>query len=80
MMMLHFLALPPSLLPSPSPSSISASPSHTLPLPRSPPRYVEEEESVRRQLSRGRAAILHNQKVLDSGFGELQEVRPTDLW
>eukprot|EP00850_Spirogloea_muscicola_P023273 SM000343S12829 [mRNA] locus=s343:91292:94665:- [translate_table: standard] len=41
--------------------------------------YVEEEESVRRQLARGKAAILHNQRVTDSGVGELQEVRPTDL-
>ncbi|CAI5514650.1 unnamed protein product [Closterium sp. Naga37s-1] len=41
--------------------------------------YVEEEESVRRQLARGRAAIQHNQRVVDSGIGELQEVRATDL-
>lgn len=41
--------------------------------------YVEEEESVRRQLARGRAAIVHNQRVNDSGVGELREVRPTDL-
>ncbi|CAI5531880.1 unnamed protein product, partial [Closterium sp. Naga37s-1] len=41
--------------------------------------YVEEEESVRRQLARGRAAIQHNQRVVDSGIGDLQEVRATDL-
>lgn len=41
--------------------------------------YVEVEESVRRQLARGKAAIVHNQRVLDSGVGSLQEVRATDL-
>eukprot|EP00897_Mesotaenium_endlicherianum_P009856 jgi/Mesen1/889/ME000115S00015 len=41
--------------------------------------YVEEEESVRRQLARGRAAISHNQRVADSCVGDLKEVRPTDL-
>jgi adenylate kinase len=41
--------------------------------------YVEEEESVRRQLHRGRAALAHNQRAKGSGLGELVEVRETDL-
>lgn len=52
----------------------------TLSLSRVARRYVGEKESVRRQLGRGRAAIAHNQRVNDSGLGELLEVRPTDLW
>lgn len=32
--------------------------------------YVEEEESVRRQLQRGEKAHLHNKTVADTGVGE----------
>ncbi|HVU37090.1 MAG TPA: nucleoside monophosphate kinase [Opitutales bacterium] len=41
--------------------------------------YIDEEESVRRQLRRGRQAIEHNQSVRESGEGHEFEVRPTDL-
>lgn len=41
--------------------------------------YIDEEESVRRQLRRGRQAIEHNQSVRESGEGNEFEVRPTDL-
>lgn len=40
--------------------------------------YVDEEESVRRQMARARLAALHNARVLDAGAGELVEERPTD--
>jgi adenylate kinase len=41
--------------------------------------YVGEKESVERQLKRGRETILHNQRVRDTGVGELLEERATDL-
>lgn len=41
--------------------------------------FVDEEESVKRQLTRGRQFIAHNEKVRESGVGELKEVRKTDL-
>ncbi len=41
--------------------------------------FVDENESVRRQLKRGQQALLHNAKVLESGEGTLKEVRRTDL-
>lgn len=41
--------------------------------------YVEERESVERQLKRGRQIIAHNQRVRDTGVGELMEERATDL-
>lgn len=41
--------------------------------------FVDEKESVKRQVKRGRRAVEHNQEVRESGDGELQEVRPTDL-
>ena len=41
--------------------------------------FVDEKESVNRQLKRGREAIEHNEEVHESGVGELIEVRPTDL-
>jgi adenylate kinase len=40
--------------------------------------YVEERESVERQLKRGRQIIAHNQRVRDTGVGELLEERATD--
>lgn len=41
--------------------------------------FVDQEESVKRQLNRGRQAKIHNEKVLESGVGKLIEVRATDL-
>jgi len=41
--------------------------------------FIDEGESVRRQLSRGRQAIHHNEKVRESGVGNIIEVRKTDL-
>jgi len=40
--------------------------------------FVDENESVERQLKRGREAQLHNEKVRESGIGALTEERPTD--
>jgi adenylate kinase len=41
--------------------------------------YVNEEESVRRQLARGRELQRHNEMVRDTGVGESLAVRPTDV-
>lgn len=41
--------------------------------------FVDEKESVKRQLSRGKKAQLHNEEVRESGVGTLMEVRATDL-
>jgi len=41
--------------------------------------YIDEAESVRRQVLRGRRAVEHNEGVRESGEGSLFEVRPTDL-
>ena len=41
--------------------------------------YVNEEESVRRQLARGRELLKHNEMVLDTGADAPREVRPTDV-
>lgn len=41
--------------------------------------FIDEGESVKRQLNRGRQAIVHNEKVRESGVGEVREVRKTDL-
>jgi len=41
--------------------------------------FIDEKESVKRQLNRGREALAHNQEVEASGVGELEELRPTDL-
>ena len=41
--------------------------------------YVEEKESVERQLKRGRAIIAQNARVRETGVGQLQEERATDL-
>jgi adenylate kinase len=41
--------------------------------------FVDEKESVRRQLNRGREAEAHNAEVEESGDGELWDLRPTDL-
>lgn len=41
--------------------------------------FVDEKESVRRQLNRGKEVLAHNEEVKESGVGEMLEVRPTDL-
>eukprot|EP01116_Phalansterium_solitarium_P021574 TRINITY_DN6772_c0_g1_i2.p1 TRINITY_DN6772_c0_g1~~TRINITY_DN6772_c0_g1_i2.p1 ORF type:complete len:477 (+),score=166.93 TRINITY_DN6772_c0_g1_i2:125-1555(+) len=40
--------------------------------------FVNEKDSVERQLHRGHSAIQHNQRVLETGLGQMQDVRPTD--
>jgi len=41
--------------------------------------YIDEAESVQRQVRRGLQSIEHNAHVQESGEGALFEVRPTDL-
>ena len=41
--------------------------------------FVDENESVRRQLSRGTKVRAHNEEVERSGIGEKREERPTDF-
>lgn len=41
--------------------------------------YVDEPESIKRQLHRGSVAQAHNEKVQETGEGSLAEVRKTDL-
>jgi len=41
--------------------------------------FVDEPESIARQLKRGRQVISHNEEVKRSGIGELWEERPTDF-
>lgn len=41
--------------------------------------FVDEAESVRRQILRGERARIHNAAVEASGVGELEETRATDL-
>lgn len=41
--------------------------------------FIDEKESVKRQISRGQQAQAHNEEVLESGVGEMLELRPTDL-
>jgi len=41
--------------------------------------FVDEQESVARQLKRGRQVIAHNEEVKTSGMGDLWEERPTDM-
>ena len=40
--------------------------------------FVDEAESIARQLKRGHEIIAHNEEVRRTGSGELQEERPTD--
>lgn len=40
--------------------------------------FVDEAESIARQLKRGREIIAHNEEVKRTGVGELLEERPTD--
>lgn len=41
--------------------------------------FVDEAESIARQLKRGHETIAHNAEVMQSGIGELWEVRNTDF-
>jgi adenylate kinase len=41
--------------------------------------FVDETESIARQLKRGRQVIAHNEEVKRSGIGDLWEERPTDF-
>ena len=41
--------------------------------------FIDEKESVKRQMHRGLEAQAHNEEVRESGVGELEELRPTDL-
>lgn len=41
--------------------------------------YVGEKESVTRQLQRGKDILVQNQQVLETGLGEIQVVRQTDI-
>jgi adenylate kinase len=41
--------------------------------------FVDETESIARQLKRGREALAHNAEVRQSGIGELEEERNTDF-
>ncbi len=41
--------------------------------------FIDEKESVRRQLKRGKQMIEHNRKVEASGVGKVYEIRATDL-
>ncbi len=40
--------------------------------------FVDEKESIARQLKRGRDTIAHNEEVTRTGVGHLHEDRPTD--
>jgi adenylate kinase len=40
--------------------------------------FVEEKESVARQLKRGQETLAHNEEVRRTGVGRLREDRPTD--
>lgn len=41
--------------------------------------FIDEKESVARQLKRGREIVKENEEFERTGIGELQETRPTDL-
>ena len=41
--------------------------------------FVDEAESIARQLKRGKETLVHNAEVTQSGVGELWEVRNTDF-
>lgn len=40
--------------------------------------FIDEKESVARQLNRGREVLIHNEEVERTGIGELREYRATD--
>lgn len=41
--------------------------------------FIDEAESIKRQLARGHQAMRHNAEVKESGVGEHMEIRKTDL-
>ncbi|KAL4430829.1 hypothetical protein ABPG75_006085 [Micractinium tetrahymenae] len=41
--------------------------------------YVDEEESMRRQMRRAQLAAMHNKRVMDAGTGDVWDVRTTDV-
>lgn len=41
--------------------------------------FIDEPESIKRQLLRGERAEIHNEEVRQSGVGQLMEIRKTDL-
>ena len=41
--------------------------------------FLDEAESVQRQIHRGRECMEHNEQVRTSGIGEIEEARKTDL-
>ncbi len=41
--------------------------------------FVDEVESVERQIKRGQETLIHNAEVKESGVGELEELRATDF-
>ena len=41
--------------------------------------FVDETESIARQMKRGREVLAHNEEVRRSGIGDLWEERPTDF-
>lgn len=41
--------------------------------------FIDEKESVKRQLHRGQETMAHNAEVEETGVGEMMELRPTDL-
>lgn len=41
--------------------------------------FIDEKESVKRQLNRGRETMAYNAEVNETGVGEMMELRPTDL-
>ena len=41
--------------------------------------FIDETESIKRQLNRGKEAIAKNKEVEASGIGEIEEIRKTDL-
>lgn len=41
--------------------------------------FVDEAESISRQMSRGRKMMAHNEEVKRTGKGEIREVRATDI-
>jgi len=40
--------------------------------------FVDEAESIARQLKRGRETLIHNEKIRRTGIGQMREDRPTD--
>lgn len=69
----HIKALRRELLDSPHLEQIKPPVFHIMVL------FVDESESVKRQLARGRQVIAHNEEVARSGIGESWEERPTDF-